>query len=415
MRSAVVSAKRRVRDALGALLLRYAAGGRPRPGARPAVHILLSSAWGMGGTIRTVLNLAGHLAGEREVHVITTYRRREEPHFPFAPGLVVHPLDDQRPGGERWWRRPLRRLLRSQGSVLVHPHDLLYQDHSLWTDIRLARLLRGRGGCLIGTRPGLNLLAAGVAGPGLAAIGTEHMHLSHHEPPLREAMRRHYPRLAALVVLTDGDRDEYRGLLGVRPPVHRIPNAVGDIAPPFADMTSRTVLAAGRLHHQKGFDLLVDAFARVAARHPGWELRICGHGREREPLQAQIDALGLTERVTLAGVADDMAGEMARASVYALSSRWEGFPLVLIEAMSKGMAVAAFDCPTGPAELIDDHRNGLLVAAEDVAGLADALGELMTGEELRRRCAAAALVTAERYTLREIGARWEALLADLGV
>ena len=415
MRSAVVSAKRHVRDALGAVLLRYAAGGRPRAGARPAVHILLSSAWGMGGTIRTVLNLAGHLARERDVHVITTYRRREQPHFPFAPGLTVHPLDDERPGAVRAWRRPLRRLLRSQGSVLVHPYDLLYDNHSLWTDIRLARLLRGRTGCVLGTRPGLNLLAAGIAGPRTVAIGTEHMHLSHHEAPLREAMRRHYPRLGALVVLTEGDREEYRRLLGERPPVHRIPNAVEDIAPPFADMTSRTVLAAGRLHPQKGFDLLVEAFARAAAEHPGWELRICGHGRERDPLQARIDALGVADRVTLAGVADDMAGEMARASVYALSSRWEGFPLVLIEAMSKGMAVAAFDCPTGPAELIDDHRNGLLVAPEDVAGLAAALGELMAGEELRRRCAAAALETAERYTLGEIGARWDALLGDLGV
>jgi glycosyltransferase involved in cell wall biosynthesis len=415
MRSAIVTVKRGARDALGALLVRYAAGGPPRPGARPAVHILLSSAWGMGGTIRTVLNLAGHLAGEREVHVITTYRRRDRPYFAFAPGVRVNPLDDQRPGAVHLWRRPLRRLLGRQGSVLMHPHDLLYQDHSLWTDVRLARALRGRVGVVIGTRPGLNLLAARVAGPRLVAVGTEHMHLSSHTEPLRDAMRRHYPRLAALVVLTERDREEYLSLLDGRPPVSQIPNAVGDIAPPFADMTARTVLAAGRLNPQKGLDLLIDAFARVAPEHPGWVLRIVGHGRERESLQTRIDSLGLTDRVTLAGPTEDMAGEMARASVYALSSRWEGFPLVLIEAMSKGMAVAAYDCPTGPAELVDDHRNGLLVAPEDVAGLAAALGELMADEELRRRCAAAALRTAERYTLREIGARWDALLGGLGV
>ena len=125
----------------------------------------------------------------------------------------------------------------------------------------------------------------------------------------------------------------------------------------------------GRFKYQKGFDMLVDAFAGVAERHPDWRLRIVGHGHLREPLQERIDALGLGDSVELAGPTDDVPGEMARASIYALSSRFEGFPLVLIEAMSKGMAIAAFDCPTGPAEIIDDHRNGLLVPALDTPAL----------------------------------------------
>src|SRR5918999_6149902 len=114
-RSVVVAFKRAVRDLLGVLLLRYARGGRPDPATPPAVHILLSSAWGMGGTIRTALNVGGYLAREREVHVITAYRRREQPYFPFAPGVRVTALDDQRPGATRWHRRPLRRALRAQG------------------------------------------------------------------------------------------------------------------------------------------------------------------------------------------------------------------------------------------------------------------------------------------------------------
>ena len=81
---------------------------------------------------------------------------------------------------------------------------------------------------------------------------------------------------------------------------------------------------------------------------------------------------------------------MAQASIYALSSRFEGFPLVLVEAMSKGMACVAFDCPTGPADIIDDHRNGLLVPAKDVEGLTAALMEMVEDEELRRRCGDAA-------------------------
>ena len=112
--------------------------------------------------------------------------------------------------------------------------------------------------------------------------------------------------------------------------------------------------------------MLIPAFAPVAARAPGLgaeDLRPRrGHG---EAAAALIDEQGLERAAsTLAGPTDDVPGEMAQASVYVLSSRYEGFPLVLIEAMSKGMACVAFDCPTGPADIIDDHRNGLLVPAK---------------------------------------------------
>jgi glycosyltransferase involved in cell wall biosynthesis len=104
---------------------------------------------------------------------------------------------------------------------------------------------------------------------------------------------------------------------------------------------------------------------------------------------------------------------MERASIYALSSRFEGFPLVLLEAMGKGMAVAAFDCPTGPRDIIDDHANGVLVPRKDVDAFAAALGELIEDDELRSRCGPAAAETAEQYTIDAIGPRWEALFRDL--
>ncbi len=104
---------------------------------------------------------------------------------------------------------------------------------------------------------------------------------------------------------------------------------------------------------------------------------------------------------------------MEQSSIYVLSSRYEGFPLVLIEAMAKGMAVVAFDCPTGPADIVDDHRNGLLVPAKDVEGLTAAMMEMVEDEELRRRCAAAALETARDYTMAAIGPKWDEMLQAL--
>jgi glycosyltransferase involved in cell wall biosynthesis len=159
--------------------------------------------------------------------------------------------------------------------------------------------------------------------------------------------------------------------------------------------------------------MLIPAFAPVAAAHPEWELKLCGRGKNTQQLRDLIAELGLEGRVILDGPTDDVPGEMAQASVYALSSRFEGFPLVLIEAMSKGMACVAFDCPTGPADIIDDHRNGLLVPPRDVQALSAALMELVADEELRRRCGEAAVETAERFTMAAIGPRWEEMMQAL--
>jgi glycosyltransferase involved in cell wall biosynthesis len=227
-------------------------------------------------------------------------------------------------------------------------------------------------------------------------------------------MLNRYGRLDALAVLTDQDRAEYEAALdGSAPPMWRIPNTVREIEPPQADLAATRIFAAGRLTGQKGYDMLIPAFAPVARAHPEWELKLCGHGHAETRLRGLIDDLGLHDQVTLAGPTDDVPGEMAQASIYVLSSRFEGFPLVLLEAMSKGMAVVAFDCPTGPADIIDDHRNGLLVPAKDVDALGAALMEMVEDEQLRRRCGAAAIETARDYTMAAVGPRWDALLQSL--
>jgi glycosyltransferase involved in cell wall biosynthesis len=239
------------------------------------------------------------------------------------------------------------------------------------------------------------------------------MHLSAHPPRLTAEIRRAYPRLAALVVLTEADRREYARALGAAPRVERIPNAVPRHDGPAARPDAERILAAGRLTAQKGFDRLVPAFARVAAAHPGWTLRICGGGPERGALRRLAREHGLGGRLELAGPVADVQAEMAEASLFVLSSRYEGLPMVLLEAMDKGMAVVSFDCPTGPRELIDDHRNGILVAPGDVEGLADAMLELIEDPALRRRCGAAARETAREYAMEAVGPRWDRLLGSL--
>jgi glycosyltransferase involved in cell wall biosynthesis len=319
-------------------------------------------------------------------------------------------LDDKReeilPDG----LQPVRQWLRKRPSVFMHPEDVAAPVMNMWIDWQLVKTLRRKTGFFVTTRPGLNLLSTLLSPPGLVLVGQEHMHLNVHSDALQEAMAREYRKLSVLSVLTARDRRSYRKHLDQKVPVVRIPNAVRDPGGARADLSSKTVLAAGRLARQKGYDRLIKAWDIVAPQHPDWTLRICGVGPKRWLLERMIADLELEGSVTLAGAAQDLDAEMVRASIFVLSSRWEGLPLAMLEAMSVGMAVVSFDCPTGPADLIDDHENGLLIRPRTIANLAAGLGEMMSDEGLRRRCGAAAVETTREYSMDLLGPRWETAL-----
>jgi glycosyltransferase involved in cell wall biosynthesis len=163
----------------------------------------------------------------------------------------------------------------------------------------------------------------------------------------------------------------------------------------------------------KGFDRLLPAFAAVSARHPDWSLRIYGTGGERSLLEGLVHRHGLERSVQLMGHAGHLDEELAEASVFVLSSRNEGFPMVLLEAMSVGVPVVSFDCRNGPADLVTDGVDGLLVPQGDVVGLAEAMCRLIEAPGWRREMGQAALSTAATYAPHRMAGRWEELLSDL--
>jgi glycosyltransferase involved in cell wall biosynthesis len=374
---------------------------------------VLLNAWSVGGAIRATYTTAGHLNSKHDVEIVSVVRSTVEPGMPIPEGLRMRALFDAataRPG----LRTLAALLLYRAPSRLWHPRDAQVKRASLWTDVLLMRWLRAvpDGTIVVTTRPALTILASRLAPAGAIVIAQEHQRVSVYHAELRQALVTAMRNVSLLVTLTESHRADWQELLGEDgPPVVAIPNAVPAVPLGPGDPSAHKLIAAGRLENQKGFDLLLAAFAAGAARHPDWTLDVYGNGSRREDLQRSILDLGLESRVHLKGPTDRLGERMREASVFVLSSRYEGFPIVLLEAMAAGLAVVSFDCPTGPRDIVADGANGILVPAEDVAAMATALDRVMEDEALRRRLAAAAPAAVEPYSVRAVGRRWDELLA----
>lgn len=171
------------------------------------------------------------------------------------------------------------------------------------------------------------------------------------------------------------------------------------------------VLAAvGRLERQKGFDLLIKAFVAIAPEYPNWKLIIWGEGPERPRLQLLADQSGHAAQIELAGNSQTQADWIGNADLFVLSSRYEGFPNVLLEAMSAGLPVISFRCDFGPEEMIANGVDGLLVEPGSIENLSLTLTKLMGNEELRRRLGKTARKCRARYEVASIVSKWEDLV-----
>jgi GalNAc-alpha-(1->4)-GalNAc-alpha-(1->3)-diNAcBac-PP-undecaprenol alpha-1,4-N-acetyl-D-galactosaminyltransferase len=260
----------------------------------------------------------------------------------------------------------------------------------------------------------LSLLATpGIGAPVLVCERTD-PRLDPLPPPWPTLRRLLYPRAAGVVVQTESVAGWARAFC---PRVHVIPNFVerpARTATPEVACGPRRLIALGGLRREKGFDLLIEAFGRVAGLHPEWSLTVLGEGPERPRLEALVRSLRMLDRVSMPGRVADPMPHLASAHAFALPSRYEGFPNALLEAMARGLPVVAFACPSGPSEIIAHGHDGLLVAAGDVAGLAAALGQVMSSPGERARMGRNARRVADALAPERILDLWSTLLRDAG-
>lgn len=353
------------------------------------ISLMLSSAYGMRGDVRSTLNLAGALAERHDVEVISIRRHRDKPFFPVAPGVTMRSVIDARPG--------VRHLL---------PRGQVRTEVALW------RLLRGiRSDVLITTRPSLGVQAARHAPREVLRLAREWS-----RPSVPAPVRRFYPRLDAVVTATESTEAEWTGLLEGGPVVHTVPDALPSGPWPRSRMDNRIVAAGGRWVPVKAYDRLIRAFATVADKRPDWRLRLYGGGPEERRLRELVRDLDLHNHVYFMGTTPDLAGEFAKASIVANTSRSGDLGMTVLEAMGCGVPVVAFEGARGPAEFVATGYNGVLVpeaAAADLELLAAALLALIDDERRRRSLAAGALETAVRHAADEVAPQWEKLISEL--
>jgi GalNAc-alpha-(1->4)-GalNAc-alpha-(1->3)-diNAcBac-PP-undecaprenol alpha-1,4-N-acetyl-D-galactosaminyltransferase len=238
--------------------------------------------------------------------------------------------------------------------------------------------------------------------------------VSHREQRLWAVLRTLvYHRADAVVVQTEAAAQWFRKWLGKGPPVSVIPNPVvliSELRRSPLQVPKPFMLAAGRLVPQKGFDVLIRAFALAAPECGQLRLAIAGDGPAAQALRDLVAELRLENRVLFLGNVRELQTLMSQAEGFILSSRYEGFPNVLLEALASGLPVVATDCPNGPREILRDGDFGLLVPCDDPTALAGALRRLATDTMLRSRLAACAPGAIERYSLAHVVDEWEALL-----
>lgn len=243
-------------------------------------------------------------------------------------------------------------------------------------------------------------------------IAAEHVFYDYYGEALKRIRLFIYKRCHKIAVLTSLDKKCYDDHFATKHTV-LIPNPVVVPEYSYSPLTSRHAIAMGRIQYQKGFDTLVDVFAMVHKKHPDWVVNIYGDGNYREEIANYIKEKGMEGVVVLKGRTDDVPSVMKESSFFILSSRFEGFGMVIAEAMAQGLPAVSFDCPTGPSDIVKTNVNGILVENQNKEALADAICYMIEHPEERKEMGRRAVDTVKEFSGEAIAKKWYQLFDEI--
>lgn len=372
----------------------------------------LPSLYAPGGLERIITFKANYLAEHfegYEIYIVTSEQANQKLHFELSP-KVKH-IDLNVPFDWPFDQSRIGKLLKYPLRYVQFKHRFTRLLKELKPDITISTLRRE-----------LNFI--NQINDGSIKIGE--FHVTRHSygvgsenegNPVSRFLRKKWAdsflqnlgQLSKLVILTHEEAGNWPELNNICV----IPNPIITPTPFVSDCTCRQVIAAGRYAPQKGFDLLIESWNIVAKENPGWVLKIYGDGSLRDQMQQRINQLGMTESCKLEHTTADIASKYSESSIFVLSSRFEGFGMVITEAMACGIPPVSFACPCGPRDIIDDGTNGLLVEPENIEQLAKKISYLIGNEDIRKKMGKQALQRSEQYSMNSVMQQWHKLFTKI--
>lgn len=364
------------------------------------VAYVLTTADAAGGTERTVLAQANWMAARADVSVLSLYRTARRPHFAVDRRVTVRYAARR---GEDAALRPSLLVPRAWDDQFDAATDTAVE----------AAFRRLRADVVVTTTPAIALLASRFLGP-----DTRIVHQEHRYSPARgmgfEPLRACAHRLDTIAVLTERNAAWLREELGADAPrIEVVPNGIDVSAFAQSARHQPLVVSAGRLVPGKQFDHLVRAFALATEDHLEWRLRIYGEGPSKPRLLTEARRFGMETRLELPGPVSDIENHLAKASVFALTSRSEAQSLVLLEAQAAGVPVVSYDTPVGPREIVAATGGGIVVPVNSRAGLAAGIRTVIEDESLRHRLGRLARDGAWQFDAGTVMPTWLAMFTEL--
>ena len=355
--------------------------------------VLINSSMACGGAERVTSILSKQWAAAESRVTVITIESKDRDHYVLDSRVERLSLDAA---------REARNVL--QGSL-----------NNIWRIRKLRNTLKElRPSVVISFQDKVNVLsllaAAGLSIP-VVICERNDPRMRPISPSWRRLRRVLYRWASALVVQTHSLQPWGESLVGAEK-VYIVPNPVSSpgLSSGVEEHEDNTIVAAGRLVEQKGFDVLLQAVAQCKCQ---WSLKIIGDGPLRAQLENQAKQLGIADKVHFVGRVDDPNIIFRDASLFVLSSRYEGFPNVLVEAMACGLPAVSFDCASGPGEIVRQGVDGLLVPPGDASAMANAIDELMLMPERRMSLAKRAPEVVDRFSLDTVMSKWDSLISNV--
>lgn len=369
---------------------------------------LIHATYNSAGMERILALKANYLAEKsgHQVIIITTDQRGKKAYYPLSDKIICHDLGIN---FEEYYAYPLLKRIRSY-----------LQKQTLFKKKLKKILLEEKADITI------SLMSRSLAILTNIQDGSKKIYEQHFNRDYRNFLAgsfiekftyqwrgvleyKRLKKIDAFVVLTHEDA----GYWGKLPNLHIIPNAITFIPSTKAKLDDTKCISIGRLEFQKGYDQLSQIWKYVYDKHPDWELEIWGTGKDEKKLQKEFSHIGLSENIHLKGSTNEIEKILCSSSIYVMTSRFEGFPMVLLEAMSCGLPIVAFRCPCGPQDIITDQEDGFLISPGNYQEMAEKINFLIEHEEKRKRMGENALKNIQRFSQEAVMQKWINLFQEL--